>query len=201
MKAQSNLGNLKKVEMPIRSRHNKVRRGSFSKILFIKDDGTLIAKEWLYCREYFQDEFKGLKQFLFCHTKNKSKNVLFFINLIEKKLFLKKMSIVGTTQRNNISWVKPSSWWTKTSMKRSLFTALLRCGQKYNLEKDNFEEALFSCFYTKDTEYAVRRFLKGYTKYTGKKKGWYNQFRWGGNDIKPYKPSFEEINKLLIKPK
>lgn len=199
-KIKVNLGEIKNFEMPLRFKYNNIQRGSFSKILFTKEDGTLIAKEWLYCREYFQDESKGINQFLFCHSKDKIKNIFAFINKIENVLKINKFSLMGPTQRKNVSWIKPSNWWLRTSMKRSLFTALLRCGQRYNPQIDNFEEALFSYFYTKDTKQAVKRFLQGNTKYTGKKKGWYNQFKWGYKTHNYQKIGLKEINKLLIKP-
>jgi len=86
-------------------------------------------------------------------------------------------------------------------MKRSLFTALLRSGMEYTPTKLNFEEALFSHQYLEKTEYAVRRFLKGYTKYTGRQTGWYKQFRWGGGSYyNPRYPSNKEIRGLLVKP-
>lgn len=167
----------------------------------MKPDGTLVALEWLYCREYFQDESAGIRRFLFCHKPHKCKNIAFFINELEQKLELKERSAIGPSQRNNISWIKVSSWWTSTSMKRSLFTILLRCGQNFKYKINNFEESLFSVLYTKHTEYAVRRFLEGNTRYTGKKKGWYNQFRWGGGSFTdPRMPTKDQIDKLLVRP-
>jgi hypothetical protein len=58
-----------------------------------------------------------------------------------------------------------------------------------------------SSLYSKNTEYAVRRFLDGNTKYTGNKKGWYNQFRWGGGtSVDPCAPDKELVDRLLVKP-
>ena len=187
--------------MPLASKHQRLNKGSFSKIHYVKSDGTFVALEWLHCREYFQDESAGIRRFLFCHKPHKCKHMAFFIHKIEQKLLLNERTIIGPSQRNNISWVGVSPWWTKTSMKRSLFTALLRCSHNYNYKIDNFEEALFSVLYLKHTEYAVRRFLDGHTKYTGKKKGWYNQFRWGGGvSSDPKLPTKEQIDKLLVLP-
>lgn len=194
------IGKMKRVEMPEVSKYQRLYRGSFSKIEFTKFDGTLVAKEWLYCREYFQDESAGITKMLFCHTAHRCKNIAAFLNIVEDKLKISK-SIVGPTQRYNISWLNISRFWTSTSMKRSLFTILLRCGVNYKPKEDNFDSALFSNVYTKNTEYAVRRFLDGHTKYTGKRKGWYNQFYWNGckrtNHVLPAK---EEIDNLLIMP-
>lgn len=187
--------------MPAASKYQRLNRGSFSKIDYMRPDGTLVALEWLYCREYFQDESAGIRRFLFCHKPNRCKNIAFFIHKIEEKLNLTERSVIGPSQRNNISWIKVSPWWTCTSMKRSLFTALIRCGQNYSFKLDNFDDALLSVLYTKHTEYAVRRFLDGNTRYTGKKKGWYNQFRWGGgSQEEPRMPSQSQVDKLLVKP-
>lgn len=187
--------------MPAATKYQRLNKGSFSRIEQTRPDGTYVAQEWLYCREYFQDESQGIRRFLFCHKSNRCKNIAAFIDKIEEKLNLKHRSIIGPTQRYNISWIRVSPWWTNTSMKRSLFTALIRCGQNYFYKENNFEEALFSVLYTKHTEYAVRRFLEGHTRYTGKKKGWYNQFRWGGGtSVDPMMPSRELVDKLLVKP-
>jgi hypothetical protein len=195
------LGKLRKVEMPVSSTHHRIYRGSFSKVEYTKIDGTLVAEEWLYCREYFQEESSGIRRMLFCHTAHRCKNIAKFIGEIEKKLNLNKKTIIGPTQRYNISWIKVSDWWTKSSMRRSLFTIFLRCGVRYSYKEENFEKALMSNIYTRHTEYAVRRFLSGATKYTGKKKGWYNQFYWGGgNKVNHKKLTNEQIDKLLIYP-
>ena len=79
---------------------------------------------------------------------------------------------------------------------------LLRCGQSYSPEQDNFEDALFSVLYTKHTEYAVKRFLDGHTRYTGKRRGWYSQFRWGGGTVdEPREPDNAIVDRLLVRPK
>jgi len=58
-----------------------------------------------------------------------------------------------------------------------LFTILLRCGQDYDIEKDNFEEALYKNKYVKETKIAVQQFINGYTWYKGENTGWRNKFR------------------------
>lgn len=195
------LGKIKRVEMPESSRYKRLNRGSFSKIEFTKFDGTLVAKEWLFCREYFQDESNGIRRMLFCHTAHRCKSIAAFMSVVEDILNLEERTLIGPTQRYNISWIKVSSWWSKTSMKRSLFTILLRCGVNYKIKENNFNEALFSVVYTKHTEYAVRRFLEGNTRYTGKIKGWYNQFYWGGgNKVNFTTPDKKEVNRLLVCP-
>jgi hypothetical protein len=86
-------------------------------------------------------------------------------------------------------------------MKRSLFTILLRCGQNYDFVRGNFEEALNSVSYARNTQYAVKRFLEGNTKYTGNMRGWNLQFYWGGSFAEsPKTPTNDAVDKLLIKP-
>ena len=63
-------------------------------------------------------------------------------------------------------------------------------------KKDNFNEALLSISYLKQTEYAVKRFMLGHTKYTGHMCGWHNQFRYG---FKGQQPPNYIVDKLLIK--
>ena len=192
---------MRKVEMPAHARHQRIRRGSFSKVDRVHYDGTFVAREWLYCREYFQDESAGIRRMLFCHARNKSKNVAAFLHSVESRLCIGERSVVGPTQRNNISWIYMSPWWMCTSMKRSFFTVLLRCGERYLLSAGNFDEALMSHTYFSETEYAVRRFISGHTRYTGKKRGWYNAFKRGeGDRFERRAPPPESVDRLLVRP-
>lgn len=176
--------------------------GSFCRIREVFE-GRWVASRWNYCREFFHKDSHKVRKMLFSHRKNCGKNVAEFMSKIENLLSIEKKSKFGPTQRLTVMWIEPSSWWVDTSMKRSLFTALLRSGQNYLLKTDNFEEALFSHPYTSETKYAVTRFLAGYTKYTGRIRGWFRQFRWGiGGDWRnPNKPDEATVDKLLIKPK
>jgi hypothetical protein len=196
----ANYGPLRKVAQPQQSFGEKIRRGSFSKVERILDDGTLLAREWLFCREYFQDDSHGVRRMLFCHAKNRSVKVASFIGAIENKLGIEH-SEFGPTQRNNITWINVSPWWTYSSMRRSLFTILLRAGQRYCPAINNVETALKSEPYSKNTYPAVDWFLRGHTKYTGNLKGWYSQFGYGkGNWENPVPPTAYEIRQLLVRP-
>lgn len=195
-----NYGELKRVSMSSKLRHRTLTPGSFA-IPAYEDEEEFRINSWTFCREYFHEDSENVKAFLFVCNKNKSRNVARFIDQIETKLKLRRRSMIGPTQRSNIIWVKPSPWWTKTSMKRSLFTAFLRAGNSSSIKENNFEEALFSIKYTNDTRFAVKRFLAGHTKYTGNVRGWFNQFRYGtGDPTKPKRPTHKEIKKLLVKP-
>lgn len=195
-----NYGSMRKVAQPEHSLGEKIHRGSFSRIDRVLPDGTFVAREWLKCREYFHDDSHGINRMLFCHAKDRSYQVAAFINCIEDKLGIES-SEVGPTQRNTISWLNVSTWWTNSSMRRSLFTILLRAGQRYRPEDHNFEEALCSEPYARLTYPAVDWFLRGHTKYTGRMKGWFTQFRYGeGNWERPLPPSNSEIRRLLVRP-
>lgn len=135
---------------------------------------------------------KDLDLFFFSHETGKTRAVATFMGKVENMVKVGPKSHYGPTQRKTICWVAPSPWWTRMAMRRSLYTILLRCAQNYKIELDNFEEALFSERYTKETKYAVHRFLAGNTTYTGHRRGWFNQFN-------VLAPTPEEIDKLLIK--
>lgn len=80
-------------------------------------------------------------------------------NLVYRKTSFSK------TNRKSITWVMPSNFWLECPLRRSLFTALLRCACSYNLDKKNFEEALFSTNDTRNTRQAIFRFLFGFTRF------------------------------------
>lgn len=117
-----------------------------------------------------------IPMFFYSHQTGKSMAVSEFIARFEERLGIENKTHIGPTQRKTICWVEPSVWWTGKVMRRSLFTILLRVAQKYKIESDNFEEALYSHRYTAESRYAVERFLAGHTTYTGRKYGWYKQF-------------------------
>lgn len=168
----------------------KPETGSFSKSKGI-ENGRHRVGTWYYCRDLFHAQLYNLNLFFFSHEPTKGHCIAAFIDRIEDMLDVHPRSLFGPTQRKSIMWIEPSRWWTVRSMRRSLYTILLRVGSKYSLNKENFESALFSDPYTIDTKYAINRFLDGYTTYTGKKKGWYNQFFQTKLDNK-------EIDELLI---
>ena len=149
---------------------------------------------WHYCRDVFHPHLYNLDLFFFSHDSNRSYNVASFMKIVERKANIDYFSEYGPTQRKGVMWIRPSKWWTIKSMRRSLFTILLRCGNNYFPKKNNFKEALFSEPYAYSTKYAINRFLSGYTHYTGgNKKGWFDQFH-------ESKLNKEEIDYLLVYP-
>ena len=174
-------------------------------------DGAWMASGFEYCREYFQDESWGLRRMFFAHKPSKGKHVAAFIGDAEDRLGITDHSFFGPTQRYNIMWMMPSRWWMDAEMKRSLFTCLLRCGYGYNPLRPNFEDALWSQKYMRQTEYAVRRFFNGHTRYMGKsipcyddvadRVGWYDEFHWGRKGLLDGRPrTKKEVNRLLRRP-
>jgi hypothetical protein len=152
------------------------------------------VRGWHYCRDIFNGQLYNLKLFFFSHELNMGQSVFDFMSKVENILDVQPRSHFGPTQRNTIMWVRPSRWWTIKAMRRSLFTILLRAGSNYNIDLDNFEEALYSNQYSLNTKYAVERFLAGNTLYVGKKRGWYKQFH--ETIVTP-----EQIDLLLVEPK
>ena len=150
--------------------------GHFSKPRSTDDFGVVSPGIWQYCREVFHRDNRGCGYFFYAHNPGKLHHVAAFIEKIENTIGINIHSEIGPTQRKTISWVRPARWWWVQSIKRSLYTCLLRAALNYDVHRDNFKEALYSVSYTKETRYAVERFLSGYIKYTGRKHGWCSQF-------------------------
>ncbi len=177
----------KTVYVPPLSLCIRPRAGSFG---VVKESNlvTIRLSNWIYCREYFHEVSRGVKNMCFYGTPGFAEKTCAFIDKIEKKIKIPRKTVIGPTQLLNIIWIKPSSWWTKTSMRRSFFTILLRAGANY---KDDAEDTLYQYHLANNTRYAVKRFLSGYTRYTGRKTGWHRQFA---------QISKSETHELLIKP-
>lgn len=158
---------------------------------------------WSTCREFFHPYTARLPEGIVFVCGERKDNVAAFLNKVEQRLEIpeRRQSQFAYTNRNRILWIYPSRWWLQYSIRRSLFTALLRAGVRYHLEKDDFDEALYGSQYLRDTQYAVKRFMGGYTKCTSRITGWLNTFYWGG----PYQrysdpPTKKQIREMLVKP-
>ena len=149
---------------------------------------------WFYCRDIFHNILWNLKIFFFSHGWKRGSSVIAFMEKVEDMLDVQPRSEYGLTQVERVMWVKPSVWWTKYGMRRSVYTILLRAGLNYVASKDNFDKAIESEKYLQQTPYAIQRFLSGCTKYTGHKRGWYRQFC-------EMNMTSQQIDKLLIVPK
>ena len=160
-------------KVTVREIQNRPKAGSFS----IRCEPL----DWMYCRERFDGFFTPtLDQFFFSIAPNASGPIAEFIWQTETILGVDKRTDFSKTNRNYCIAVSPSDFWRECAMRRSLFTILLRCGSKYNPDQNNYEEALFSQRYMKETENAIRRFLFGFTKLWQAKKAsytWVANFR------------------------
>jgi len=188
------------IVLPLDAQDERITAGSFSLIDHVYGR-HVYANGFVYCREYFQDEACRVRRFLFSHRQNLGENVAQFIRRIERRLNFDEFSTLYTTNRRTVTMVRPNPWWMDTSMQKSLYTLLIRAGVHYDPEIDNFVSALFSIDYTGNTKYAIQRFLLGYTKYTGKVRGWVAQFWEGDGDwCEPKPPGPERVRELLVRP-
>jgi hypothetical protein len=120
------------------------------------------------CRERFASTFgENGPNFFFKHNPGQSKNIVSFIIKTEAILGNEIFSEFAETNRDTLVWVSPSDFWRQCPMRRSFFTILLRAGNAYNSEADNYEESLFEQDYVRPTKKAVIRFLYGFTNYVG----------------------------------
>jgi len=145
-----------------------VKEGSFSRVKSVACQ-VWWPTEFIACRERFQTISHDITRIIFTHKRRCGPSIAAFIDTFENKLEFNKKSIFGPTQREDVTWLVASRWWVSHNIRRSLFTALLREGQNYNIKKDNFKKVLFSDYYgrrnyyTRQTRKAVERFLEGYT--------------------------------------
>ncbi len=142
---------------------------------------------WEGCRDRFQNSSapEAVMDFLFYHQAGTADNVIDFLRMVEEIVKLKpedRLEFHKTTHEN-VLYVKMSPWW-KYTVRRSLLTALLRCGQAYaERTAKAFEKALFSQYYLAQTKPAVSAFLHGRTASKLKKRarqgfqGWYAHFQ------------------------
>ena len=145
------------------------------------------ASRWYFCREQFSENFLNNHVGLFfAHKKDEFQNICDFIHktedvLTNAALLNIEKSKFTRTNLNFILWVEPSKFWMQCSMKRSLFTLLLRSSLDYNCH--NYEKCLFNC--SASTKLAIQRFMYGFTefndcderKFKGLGKGWTDHFR------------------------
>jgi len=159
---------------------------------------------WYRCREEFSANFLENKRAIyFCHHPLDGFKVSSFILKTEQIVDISEPnSIFSETDRDDITFVEPSLFWTVDMMRRQLFSIFLRASTNYN--GNNYEEALWSpdimkCTYALDTKSAICRFLFGFTNfisdslpvgfYSSVQNGWRETFRCKNK---------EEIKRLLV---
>lgn len=138
-------------------------------------EGWFYLGYWHRCRDTFAFEWENyLRQhkcldaaFFYCFPKDVDAQQIFdFIVRIEELLKLAETSVFARTNVRNILWVKPSPFWQTCIIRRSFFTALLRCVWRRSYRDRryvDFESALYSIPYLQETRNAVVRFLSGFT--------------------------------------
>lgn len=121
---------------------------------------------WQHCREEFSLQFlESTPTILFSCRSGDQPKIAGLFSKLEEILENSGKTIVEKTNLSYVVAVHVSEFWRSCPMKRSLFTLLLRAGRNYNLETDNFEQALYATSYLKNTITALQRFLFGFTKY------------------------------------
>lgn len=118
-----------------------------------------------HCRENFAAEFKENTVALFVKTNSNSQTAEFIWRT--EDILGQQKSAFAKTNIDSILWVRPTDFWKLCPMRRSLFTILLRAGNEYKEESDNYEEALFSNPLAKVCQRSIMRFLFGFTDYVG----------------------------------
>lgn len=147
------------------------------------------------CRERFAYHFtESTSGFYFKHDPNQGDNIAKFLIKTEKILDQPVLSSFAKTNLNSILWVEPSCFWKTCSMRRSLLTLLLRAGNLYDGTKDDYEDSLFYEPYIARTLPAMKRFLFGFTKYTGPE-----CLAAGTLVLKGWKSTFEHKNESQVK--
>ena len=126
---------------------------------------------WDHCREQFAAKFNELTSgFYFSHLK-KAESIGEFVSKFELIVGVCEPSVFANTEKENVMWIQPSGFWKDCQMKRSLLTILIRCGLNYDIETDNFDDALFGEYkeslYIRETRSAMLRFMFGFTQFTG----------------------------------
>ena len=166
----------------------------FGDIKSVKDDKKPILGSfslinpinWYKCREQFANIFdEHTSSLYFAHPGRNEENIAAFIRQTEDILDLSNYFGERTefckTTRPFIMWIAPAKFWLKCPLRRSLFTILLRCGFEYREEEGNYEEAINSSDYIRETKLAVNRFLFGYTNFNKPlafcKVGWRDFFK------------------------
>lgn len=166
-----------------------------------KDGHGCRPSKWYTCREDFHGEnHKRTRRILFTCGEHNAHNVADFINRIERILKIPRdqRTFFAATGRSKIVWMQVSAWWYRYSIRRSLFTILLRAGKHYTGE--NFDEIVSEATYLNNTQNAFTRFLQGFTKCTKRTVGWYKTFYTRTYHEPSRKSTTKEVQELLVKP-
>jgi hypothetical protein len=125
---------------------------------------------WYSCREQFAEKFSPDHEgFFVTHQLDHGTDLAAFLMKTELILGLvnniPERSKFSKTCRPYAMWIEPSPFWRNCRFRFSLLTILLRSGANYRIQTDNYEEALFSDDYARETRFAIKRFLFGHTQF------------------------------------
>lgn len=128
------------------------------------------ALQWHNCRENFNKKLNSdCRGFYFCHSPFEGRGVAAFLHKTEKIISVSgaiNFSTYEFTDDASVIWINISDFWLKNEIRRQFLTILLRCGLSYIPKLDNYDEALWSKYYTKETKLATYRFLFGFTEFS-----------------------------------
>jgi hypothetical protein len=141
--------------------------------------------EWIKCREKFHRQFHGnVSGFFYSHTEedNSGRSIAAFVLKTEEIIRLSQRVEPSQFSRTNMRfavWIQPSRFWRVCPVRMSFFSLILRAALSYKIEQDNYEAALYSDNLIRETREAIKRFLYGFTQFTGMNNdaGWVNIFK------------------------
>lgn len=151
--------------------------GGFAIVSTPKENGVISVWDdaGFTCREDFQDVWSSHRdkqtEILFLHADEEKpqhvKAIAAALIYVEETIGIKGRSIVHPTSRKDITYIKLAKWWVQFDIRKSFLTILLRAAV-HNAYRKNFYSSLFKIGdpqgFFKETPFAVKRFLKGYTK-------------------------------------
>lgn len=127
--------------------------------------GTLARK----CREEFANLFQeDCKSIVYCHAQDKYESLSAFINLVEAQLNIpdKQKTQVFSTQINTISAIRVSPFWLNCSMRRQLFTMIIRAGAIHYKKDQSIIDTFKQYALGKTSIEGIELFLNGYYNFT-----------------------------------
>lgn len=145
------------------------------------ETGAIVQnKRWFSCREEFASCWADNLNLSLIFTINNQtiEKIAEFVCITEKKLGLTTYSkFFKFNHTSNIILIEVSAWWKESEVRRQFFTALLRSSLNYVEEKD-YETALYSAKYFKESRPAVEYFLAGNTFWGNRDASIQRQYGW-----------------------
>ena len=118
-----------------------------------------------HCRDVIQNWWLSAEnhqlRYLVMGVTDKKEAVVSYIKDVENILNLKEKTIIGSIKDKNAIWVRVSSFWLTSAMRKSIFTAFLKTGLEYN---GNFQETNMNSEYFSTNQEHLDYFLAGHTE-------------------------------------